>query len=156
MPRRKNAGLKLLQGTARPGRQRRPPRPDPVFPAHPPRGMIAAEAKAARWFWKNHAPKLEELGLAKEIDIPAFYVMAMTYETIVSCEDAIREHGVLVAGARGEALVKNPAFGILNAARQQFRLQCQQFGLDPNSREKMDAPAQAEDPEDAMEKLLSK
>ena len=154
MPRKKSEKLKVLQGTNRADRQRNTPKPKPLFPHHPPRGMIPKGAIYARWFWKENAAKLEALGLAREIDIPAFYTMCMTFETIRRCEDIIAEKGILVPGARGNELVKNPAVSVLNAARQQFRLQCQSFGLDPVSREKMDSPVEP-DYDDPMERLLS-
>ena len=155
MPRKKSEKLKVLQGTARADRQRNTPKAKPIFPHHPPRGMIPQAASYARWFWKEHAGKLESLGLAREIDIPAFYVMCMTFETIRRCEDEIQRDGMTVDGARGNEKVKHPAISILNQARQQFRLQCQSFGLDPGSREKMDVTPDEPDYNDPMERLLS-
>ena len=154
MPKKKNEKLKVLQGTNRKDREKNNPKPKPLFPHSPPKNMIPKEAKHARKFWKDYAGKLEKLGLAREIDIPAFYTMAMTWETIRQCEELIAKEGILVPGARGQELVKNPAVSVLNAARQQFRLQCQRFGLDPDSREKINIATNDDDDDSFMEFLL--
>ena len=153
MPRKKSENLKLLEGTSRSDRQKNNPKPKPVFPANPPRGLVPKTAVYARQFWKQYASKLESLGLAREVDIPAFYTMAMTWQTIRECEELIAQQGVLVPGARGQEMVKNPAVSVLNAARQQFRLQCARFGMDPDSREKISVAVE-EDPEDELEQLF--
>ena len=78
----------------------------------------------------------------------------LTYNSIRLAEEEIAKHGLLIPGARGEELVKNPAVSILNQARQQFRLQCQTFGLDPHSRERLGLAVDQGEP-DPMEGLLS-
>jgi len=76
-------------------------------------------------------------GVLRASDVPAWEVLCLTYNSIRLAEEEIAKHGLLIPGARGEELVKNPAVSILNQARQQFRLQCQTFGLDPHSRERL-------------------
>ncbi len=140
-----------LEGSPRAMSQDPSPKPVPIFPTKPPRGL----PKYARQFWKDYAPKLEDMGVLTEVDVPGFHVLAMTYQTIRQAEKEIEERGLLLPGARGGDLVKNPAVSILNAARQQFRLMCQEFGLYPHSRNRLNVTAETGEP-DAMELLLSK
>ena len=153
MPKAKSENLKVLQGTNRADRQKNNPKPKPLFPANPPRGMIPKNAVYARQFWKDYAGKLESLGVAREVDIPAFYALCMTFNMIRECEETINREGMIVEGARTGDRVKHPAISILNQARQQFRLQCKSFGLDPDSREKISVAVE-EDPEDELEQLF--
>jgi len=83
---------------------------------------------------------LDRAGVLRASDVPAWEVLCLTYNSIRLAEEEIAKHGLLIPGARGEELVKNPAVSILNQARQQFRLQCQTFGLDPHSRERLAWP----------------
>ena len=157
MPRKKSENLKVLQGTNRADRQKNNPKPKPLFPANPPRGMIPKTAIYARQFWKEYASKLEAMGVAREVDIPAFYALCMTFNMIRECEETINREGMIVEGARTGDRVKHPAISILNQARQQFRLQCKSFGLDPDARDKLNIPVdEKNESECEMEKLLSK
>ncbi|UNC92412.1 phage terminase small subunit P27 family [Candidatus Contubernalis alkaliaceticus] len=147
---KKSSQLKILEG--------RPvgdysPKPAPIFPVKPPRGIFPKEAKFARQLWETYGPMLERCGIVTELDIPAFGNLCMTYETIRQSEVKIQEDGLLIEGRKGEP-VKNPLTSVLNAARQAFRLQAQEFGLSPHSRERLNVQ---QDPgkEEPMEKLLS-
>lgn len=97
---------------------------------------------------------LDRAGVLRASDVPAWEVLCLTYNSIRLAEEEIAKHGLLIPGARGEELVRNPAVSILNQARQQFRLQCQTFGLDPHSRERLGLSAELGEP-DPMEALLS-
>ncbi len=144
---KKQNSLRLLEGRE----ATNSPQTTPIFPHEPPEGT----PEFAAWMWREYAPKLERVGVLRETDYPAWEVLCLTYETIKQAEREIQEKGVLVPGKRGEELVRNPAVSILNQARQQFRLQCQQFALDPMSRERFDL-ADPDAPVDPMEELLSK
>lgn len=146
---RKAANLKILEGRTA-GQVDRSPKTPPIFPHRPPRGT----PKHARDFWKKYAPMLDRAGVLRASDVPAWEVLCLTYNSIRLAEEEIAKHGLLIPGARGEELVKNPAVSILNQARQQFRLQCQTFGLDPHSRERLGLAVDQGEP-DPMEGLLS-
>jgi P27 family predicted phage terminase small subunit len=145
---RKSNKLKALEGGDRADRLNNPPVYIPVFPSEPPKHL----PEYAKEFWCDVAPGLIRANLLTEADIKSFEVMALTYNTICQAEKCIDEEGLLIDGARG-GQVKNPAISILNQARQQFRLQCQSFGLDPLSRERLNVPVQ--NGYDEMEYLLS-
>ena len=97
---------------------------------------------------------LDRAGVLRASDTAAWEVLCLTYNSIKLAEDEIAKHGLLVPGARGQELVRNPAISILNQARQQFRLQCQGFGLDPHSRERLGVNL-SEGEDHPMESLLS-
>ncbi len=146
---RKTAKLKILEG--RPGGQvSETPKTPPTFPHRPPRGTPKYAAK----LWKQYAPMLDRAGVLRASDVAAWEVLCLTYNSIKLAEDEIAKHGLLIPGARGQELVKNPAVSILNQARQQFRLQCQSFGLDPHSRERLGLTVGQEEP-DPLESILS-
>lgn len=146
---RKAANLKILEGRTA-GQVDRSPKTPPIFPHRPPRGT----PKHARDFWKKYAPMLDRAGMLRASDVAAFEVLALTYNSIRMAEEEIAEHGLLVPGARGQEMVKNPAVSILNQARLQFRLMVQEFGLTPHSRERLGADVVQGEP-DPMEALLS-
>lgn len=97
---------------------------------------------------------LDRAGVLRASDVAAWQVLCLTYNTIRLAEDEIAKHGLLIPGARGDEIVKNPAVSILNQARQQFRLQCQSFGLDPHSRDRLGVNL-SEGVDHPMEGLLS-
>ena len=144
---RKSRDLKILEGTSKTADTSR--KPKPVFPKKAPRGF----PKHARKLWSDYAPLLADLGVLRETDRPGWEVLCLTYQTIKECEDQLREEGLTVDGAKG-GKVKHPCISILNAARQQFRLMSQQFGLDPASRERLGV--YVEEADDEMERLLFK
>ena len=146
---KKAEGLRLLEGKTRPGEGQKA-KPVPKFPAKAPRGT----PKYARQLWNKYAPKLTELGILRETDQPAWEVLCLTYETIKQSEAAVQEKGILIPGARGNELVKNPALSVLAAARQQFRLMWAEFGISPASRERLGI--YLEESESEMEALLFK
>ena len=147
---KKNKELKVLEGKANPYQTENTPKVEPIFPDKPPRGL----PKYAKEFWKKHAPLLNKAGIATHLDVETFRVLCLTYNTIRECEDEIQQKGLLIPGARGNEMVKNPCVSILNQARQQFRLQAAQFGLDPVSRGRITG-ADIGDEESEMEKLLN-
>ncbi len=143
---KKSGTLKLLEGKTKTDTT---PKPAPVFPKKAPRGT----PKYAKKLWQEYAPILERLGVLKETDKPGWEILCLTYQTIRECEDQLRVEGLTVDGMKG-GKVKHPCISILNAARQQFRLMSQQFGLDPASRERLGV--YVEESDDEMEKLLFK
>ena len=115
--------------------QAKKPKTKPLFSEKAPRGS----GKYYREFWNKYAPKLAAAGVLRESDRASWEILCGTYETIKECEELIKEHGLLIPGARGNGeMVKNPAVSILNAARQQYRLQAAEFGLSPQARERLE------------------
>ena len=131
---KKSNRLKVLEGSPRAQREDRTMKPKPIFPSKAPRGT----PKYARLFWNTYAPILTEQGVLKETDKPSWEVLCGIYNTIKTCEETLEKEGLTIEGKRGGENVKHPCISILNQARQLYRLQAAQFGLDPTSRERME------------------
>jgi len=145
---RKANKLHVLEGSDRADRSINPVEINEKFTAEPPKWL----PEYAKNFWNKNAPLLNQAGILTAADESAFEVMALTYNTICEAEKAIDREGLIMNGSKG-GQVRNPAISVLNAARQQFRLQCQQFGLDPGSRERLGVQFESE--MDEMEKILN-
>jgi P27 family predicted phage terminase small subunit len=145
---KKSSKMKLIKGTDRKSRSRRPPEHQPGIQKNPPTWL----PKWAKVFWRKYAFKLKELGLLTEADQPAFETLALLYSQIRDAQEEIAARGLIVEGARGGE-VKNPAFTILNQARKDFRLFAIEFGLTPAARERLDLPEVLEENTDPMKRL---
>jgi len=138
---RKPTALKVLQGTARPDRMVNEPKPQPIAPKPP--SWLPREARRK---WRELAPKLERLGLLTELDGEKFAAMCMHWAVMVEAAKEIKRRGVLVPSARGDgALVKNPALQILRDNSKAFDRYAGQFGMDPQSRGRIDLPESDEE-----------
>ena len=150
---KKPEGLKLVIGTDRKDRTYGSPisssQPQHVFQKTPPSWL----PKFAAAFWRKYAPPMEQAGLLTEVDQPQFEMLCLLYDRIVRAEEILLREGLLVDSAREDgAKIKNPVHTILAASHNQFRLLCQEFGLSPASRARLDL-VQGELFEDPMEKL---
>ena len=145
---KKSNSLQVLEGRDRADRHKESVEIKESFPVDPPDWL----PEYAKLFWKKKAKILNDAGILTAADEAGFQVMALTYNTIIEAERAIDREGIIIVGDKG-GQVKNPAVSVLNAARQQFRLQCQEYGLTPNSRERLGL--QFEEEIDEMEKLLN-
>ncbi|ART69930.1 hypothetical protein BTO20_16310 [Mycobacterium dioxanotrophicus] len=79
----------------------------------PPRPL----APAARAVWDRHDERITEEGRWEAVDHDLLAVYAETHAVYDELVKAILETGVLVAGRRGAAKVKNPALPALQATR---------------------------------------
>lgn len=152
MPNKKPHHLKLLQGTDRPSRKRRQPRPPGTFQPSPPAWL----PRYAKMFWRAYAPKLEEVGILSPADRAAFELLCLLHHRIRTCNELLDAEGLVVKGYRG-GTVKHPAISILTAAEKEFRLLAGDFGLHPAGRGRLDIPIERDSIEDesffAMRKL---
>lgn len=146
--------LKLLRGN--PGKRPLPsgePRPAAVEPQMP--GYLDP---IARREWKRTAPRLVRLGLLTEADGELFGGYCQTVSDLARINKAMRACGYkmlaekhTVDGAGNEHLeVKtNPLVIQRRNALAQLRYFCQEFGLTPSSRAKIQVPARGEsDPQE--------
>lgn len=139
------------------------PQPERVIPAMP-RGL----PKRARRFWRDHAGKLERLGLLTAVDGPAFTLMALHYAVALEAMEIIQrdvlvladENGVpekairtgLMAVDENGAMRKHPLLQVWRENSTAFRHYAAQFGLTPASRGRLSIPEPTE--EDAYETFL--
>lgn len=150
---KKPHALHVLHGTP-PGRKPdTAPRPKPIFPEKPPRAALPKDAKHGKKFWRDNAPALARAGVLTEVDIPAWIALCQCWQLLQELEETISKDGLTVQGRQGER-VKHPLLPTLAQARNSFRLQCVQFGLDPMARERLSIKTQDAE-EDEMERLLT-
>jgi len=148
MPGKKSTTLKVLQGTHRSDRAKNEPQPLPIAPK-PPRNL----PKSARRYWRELAPRLERLGLLREVDGPAFADFCLCLARLDAAERDIEERGLLVPGER--SMVKNPSCQLAREYRAAAQKWAVQFGLDPRSRTALDIP-RGRDEKDEFEEFLNR
>jgi P27 family predicted phage terminase small subunit len=139
-PAPKPVELKILEGN--PGRRPLPtnhPKPRPVAPK-PPYKLHPV----ARRFWKEHAPKLEAMGILTEVDGPAFVMMATHYAMAWEAGQVLRDEGLVVEDERGLPR-KHPILQVLRDSSAAFRMYAAQFGLTPSARAKLSIPEPDDD-----------
>lgn len=131
-PAPKPTPLKILEGN--PGHQklnRSEPRPRPVAPKCP--SWLSKEAKRE---WRRIAPALERLGLLTEIDGAALAGYVQSYSTWKVATEAILENGLTYESANGNVR-QRPEVVIASKALAEVRQFCQEFGLTPSARARM-------------------
>lgn len=139
----KPTALKKLAGN--PGKRalnKAEPQPDRVIPAMP-RGLPAR----ARRFWKDHADKLDRLGLLTEVDGPAFTLMAIHYATAWEAMRAIQDSGGLADVDENGVVRKHPLLQVWRENSAAFLRYANHFGLTPSARAKLEIsePPDADD-----------
>jgi P27 family predicted phage terminase small subunit len=143
---RKPTRLKLLQGTARPDRERNEPKPLPLAPPCP--KWLPREAKRE---WRRLVPQLEKLGLVSRLDRDALADLCLTVTRLREAEAKVEELGVLIPSGTGWK--KNPAVTAAAEYRKALARWAERFGLTPGDRGRLDLP-QVENEEDEFEKFL--
>jgi P27 family predicted phage terminase small subunit len=150
-----NPGHRALNGNE--------PQPERVIPAMP-RGL----PKRAQRFWRDHAEKLERLGVLTAVDGPAFTLMALHYAVALEALAIIQQGLVVTAGEEGAppsvvmgglmavdengAMRKHPLLQVWRENSTAFRHYAAQFGLTPASRGRLSIPEPTE--EDDYEAFL--
>jgi len=148
-PKKQPVEMKLLKGTFRPDRDREGPKPAPVSLKCP--SWLPTKAKRR---WAELAPKLEKLGLLREIDGDEFARYCLYTIRQREAEEDIKKRGLLVPGAVPGTMVKNPAVQIARDYATLASRLADKFGLNPSARNGLSVGEDEED--DPMEALLSK
>jgi P27 family predicted phage terminase small subunit len=158
----KPTALKRLAGN--PGKRalnKAEPQPDRVIPAMP-RGL----PKRAKRFWKDHADKLERLGILTAVDGPAFTMMALHYAVALEALEIIQKNVLvliddseapvmqsgLMAIDKNGAARKHPLLQVWRENSTAFRHYAAQFGLTPAARGRLEISEPTE--EDDYEAFL--
>lgn len=131
----KPTALKKLQGN--PGKRalnENEPTPERVIPAMP-RGL---PPKAKR-FWKDHADKLDQLGLLTEVDGAAFSLMAIHYAVAWSAMERVYAEGLTYLDINGVER-KSPLLQVWRENSAAYLRYAQQFGLTPSARGRLSIP----------------
>lgn len=136
--------LKVLRGN--PGR--RPlnlnePRPPPLVDLKPP-DWLDTEAVQE---WQRMAPKLQQLGLLTEIDIPALATYCQTWSRWKEADSQIQRYGMVIKGKGGYPVI-SPFVAVANRAMAHMKSFLIEFGMTPSARArvKTDPGPQPDDP----------
>lgn len=93
--------------------------------------------------WDRTGPKLVEMKLLAETDLPAFEAYCMNIDLMIQARFAIRDKGMLINGARG--WVRNPAIAAFGQASTAVRGFVGEFGLSPSARSRIKLPTEDDD-----------
>jgi len=100
-----------------------------------PRGLLPL----ARKFWKEHAPRLSQLGILTDLDAAAFAMLATHWAIAFDAARRIREEG-LAAEDKNGAVRKHPLLPVLRDNSAAFRQYAAEFGLTPSVRTRLKIP----------------
>lgn len=98
-----------------------------------PKAPTYLTAGAARE-WKRLVPKLVELQLATELDVPALAAYCLNYDRFRQAELDIRRNGILVKVGKNGAKQSNPYLPVSNRALAEMQKFFAAFGLTPSAR----------------------
>jgi len=118
------------------------PKPKPLQP-HKPTHMMPAAAR----FWREHVPRLVELGVATEVDGPALAMMATHWALAWEANKTLKQDGLVVLDERGLER-KHPLLQVLRDNSAAFRMYAGQYGLTASARVKLSVPEPEEGDED--------
>jgi P27 family predicted phage terminase small subunit len=108
--------------------------------------------KYGKQFWREQFSDLVKYGIIRSIDVPAFCNLCIQYSNIREAEEILSREGLVVNGHRG-VRSKHPAVSILKAAADNFHKGCLEFGITPNSRQRIDIDQISDDNYDGSDLL---
>ena len=118
--------LKLLKGTQPCRINKNEPKPKSVSGSIP-QGWSTSMSDSAKRFWKKYAPKLSELGILTETDLPALRIMAELWSKWVRLTNTAN---------KGKLPVKTllSYLRVINTVEHQMLSYLQHFGMTASSR----------------------
>ena len=135
--------LKLVKGTARPGRlNKNEPKPSVVVPEPPEHLDERAKVK-----FTVMANMLARHGVMTELDVGAIARYAVVWCRWIDAEAEIKKRGPVVKTS-GDNIIQNPFLAVANKCLLQMAQIESEFGLTPSSRSRirMEAPSDTVDP----------
>jgi P27 family predicted phage terminase small subunit len=143
---RKSTVVRLIQGN--PGK--RPLATAPQVPVTLPQCPRHLHGEA-RKVWQRLAPQLFAAGLLTELDVTALAALCATWAIWIEAKERLASEGLEVTGPRGAR--PSPWIGIASRAQRDLQVLMNEFGLTPNSRQRIRVvPPPAADP---FEELLN-
>ena len=135
--------LKLVKGTARPGRLNKN-EPKPIATAPEPPAHLDDRAKAR---FTELAKMLARHGVMTELDAGAIARYAVVWCRWVDAEAEIKKRGPVVK-TTGDNIIQNPFLAVANKCLLQMAQIESEFGLTPSSRSRirMEVPSDTIDP----------
>jgi len=137
MPGRKPKPTELKKLEGNPGRRplnENEPKPD-LADITLPRGKLPKEGQN---LWKKLAPRLLDLGILTEVDLPAFEMMCLHYALARDAFEVVDKLGLFVKD-RENAPRKNPAMQLFRDNSAAFKAYMIEFGMTPSSRSRIEA-----------------
>lgn len=147
----KPTALKVLEGQKY-GLNKHEPKPKKHIGEQPPEWLNGI----ARIEWLRMKPQLEELGLLTDVDATAFEAYCDSYATLVECRIQLELDGLTVESETG-VVKSHPLLAVKSQAAASVRHFCQEFGLTPSARTRMEVKPLTEEkdsPDNKMAKLL--
>jgi P27 family predicted phage terminase small subunit len=145
----KPTALKELEGN--PGKRelnKNEPKPEKRAPRCP--DWLNEEAKKE---WRRTAKQLERLGILTEIDMAAFAGYCQAFARWKEAEEFISKHGTIVKTPSGY-WQQVPQVSIAQTYLKIMHKFCEQFGLTPSARSRINADNAQHDIDDPMEFIL--
>lgn len=126
--------LKLIKGTARPGRMvPNEPQPSPEMPVPP--DHLAGHALSK---WHELTPILFDLGLLSRADRDMLVLYCEEYTRYRDAQDVIEREGMFITTDKGN-VIQHPAVGIVHKAIALMHKILVEFGMTPAARAKVSA-----------------
>ncbi len=147
MTAKKPTRLKIIQGTAKPGRAKEP-QPQPAAHLPTPPGI----SKESQKLWKELAPELQRLGLLSTVDVPALIMTVVAGGVAMEAAKALRQQG-LTRLDENKVERKNPHFQLFRDAAANYYRWASRFGLTPADRAGLNVPGSEEI--NSLEKFLA-
>ena len=141
--------LKLAEGN--PGKRRlndREPKPSEVMPRCP-----AHLDKIARREWKRLSDILNRMRVLTEADYLALGNLCLAYSTLIQAQEKLNQTGLLIKTGSGY-VQQSPLISIITANTQIINRLCQEFGLTPAARTRVQT-VEAAPGIDPLEALLA-
>lgn len=137
----KPTALKILQGN--PGKRKlNPDEPKPSAPRkkRPPEHLH----RYAKELWIQYVPELERLGLLSLLDTGLLEMGCSAYAEWRLAHEALEEHGRIQEIIREDGSTyrqQSPEVSMAKQAYEQYRGFCNEFGLSPASRTRINGPS---------------
>ena len=124
--------LKLIKGTARPGRMvPNEPQPSPEMPVPP--DHLAGHALSK---WHELTPILFDLGLLTKVDRDPLVLYCEEYARYRDAQDEIAKDGMFIVTDKGN-VIQHPAVGVVHKAIGIMHRLMVEFGMTPAARSKV-------------------
>jgi P27 family predicted phage terminase small subunit len=147
---RKPKELKVIQGTFRKTRE---PKARPDFSGKVPNPPMWLNA-AARREWRRVVKEFAKLDMLKGIDFAELAAYCGAFADMAQLSKDIEKEGVVSPTING-GVQRNPKTTLLKEAREFIHKSCQQFGMTPSSRSRVDLSPPAGAKVDELDAILN-
>lgn len=139
--------LRVLKGN--PSRRPLPkaePAPTKGAPNEP--TWLDPEGKAE---WRRIVPALDKIGMLTQVDRAGLAAYCSTWSMFVAARRAVEREGTTIVTDKGQ-VVTNPDANLVVKLAATIRAYCQEFGLTPSARGRMQVPGEVDGAADDFER----